>query len=619
MRTTIIKRFLATLTVAALSVGVFAGPVAASPAADAAVGRFSDLDAQPWAASSIAKMSARGVIKGYDDGTFGSNKPVTRAEAAALVVRLLGKEADAGAFAAPMSSSPADILPFNDLASIAAWERPYVAMAVKDGLMSGVIEDGARVFQAHRAGTRLEVAIILVRALGLEAQARADQTPLTFVDKADIPAWAAGYIAVAVDKGLVTGYPDGTFQPNRPVTRAEMAKMLDNADETLGVNVKLGQIIGPLPPVYSNEVRGTIVTISVGEVGGIIGKAGDEITAHITVDLGSSKETVGIPSNAAIYLNGKATPVADLAEGDRVLIVKNSTGAGVYVRATSDGGRTAQTISGLNVVFTKDKKAYNAGDTAKFTLTMTNKSTAPITLEFNSGNIFDFTVAQDGQTLWQWSHDKLFIMVQVPMTLAPGEVRTYDAEWDMKNNDGLAVDPGTYGVKGWIAGHLQGGTAIPEAPGGFDLQILPADSTGGANQPSTIQGLTVSLATDKTSYAPTDKVAITMTVTNTTDADITIWQGAQAYDFTIKKNGQDLWNWSANRVFPMYIAKKVIAAHQTLTYTEEWDQKDLSGQAAGAGTYTLEGRFLGNLAVGDQTMNSVAGVPAPLTFSIAQP
>ncbi len=693
VRTVTIKRLFATLAVVALLIGAVAGPAAAAPAAPgnavtppssgstggaitaaaitastAAIGRFSDLAAQPWAESAIMKMNARGVVKGYGDGTFGSNKPVTRAEAAALVIRLLGKDTEAqalvmsmGAAAAGAGASsgsasgttsatgatagPVNFLPFNDVKTMAEWERPYIAMAVKDGLMGGVMENGARVFQGQKPATRLEVAVILVRALGLEALAKVDQTKLEFADKADVPVWAAGYVAVALEKGLVTGYPDKTFQPNKPVTRAEMAVLLDRCDDKLATDTKLAPVSGPLPPVYANEVRGTIVTVSVGEVGGITGKAGDEITAEITVDLGTSKVTVGIPSNAAVYLNGKPTPIADLAAGDKVVIVKNQAGVGVYVGATRDGGRAAQTIPGLSVTFTRDKKVYTVGDTVKFTLTMTNKSAAPITLEFNSGNIFDFSVVQDGKTVWQWSHDKMFIMVQVPMTLAPGETKSYDGEWDLKGNDGKAVDPGTYGAKGWITGHLQGGTAIPEAPQGADLQILPAGSgtaaggsgsgstaggstgstgdgstgSGGVVQPSVIQGLTVSLATDKASYALGENITMTMTVTNTTDADIAIWQGAQAYDFTVKNGDKDVWNWSAGRMFPMYIARKTIAAHQTLTYTEVWDQKDLSGQAVGAWTYTLEGRFTGNLAVGNQTANSVAATPAAVTFTIAQP
>jgi hypothetical protein len=77
-------------------------------------------------------------------------------------------------------------------------------------------------FKPEHAVTRAEVAAILSRLMG---------TDLAAVRPAalkDVPAahWAARYIAAVMAKGLMTGYPDGKFQPDAPITRAELATVL---------------------------------------------------------------------------------------------------------------------------------------------------------------------------------------------------------------------------------------------------------------------------------------------------------------------------------------------------------------------------------------------------------
>ena len=181
--------------------------------------------------------------------------------------------------------------------------------------MSGVMEDGARVFQANRPAARLDVAVILVRALGLEALAKVNTTPLDFADKADIPEWAAGYIAVALEKGIVTGYEDKTFKPNKGVTRAEMAALLDRTNEKLD-DAKV-----------AGEIRGTIKGAT---------EASATAPAFITLTVRGADVTVNLAEDAVIYLNKEAAASADLAEGDHATVVKNTEGLAVYVGAKRD-------------------------------------------------------------------------------------------------------------------------------------------------------------------------------------------------------------------------------------------------------------------------------------------
>lgn len=47
-----------------------------------------------------------------------------------------------------------------------------------------------------------------------------------FTDADQISDWAVPEVARAAAAGLVTGYPDGTFRPQAPVTRAEAAVLI---------------------------------------------------------------------------------------------------------------------------------------------------------------------------------------------------------------------------------------------------------------------------------------------------------------------------------------------------------------------------------------------------------
>lgn len=183
---------------------------------------FKDMQGH-WAADAVGKLAGMGIVSGYPDGTFGPGRQVIRAEIAAILVRALklapGSEQD---------------LKFRDNAKIPAWARGAVAAAVKEGLVKGYLQpDGTATFEAGRSVTRAELAVLVARILEKELGTVAP-AELKFTDAARIPAWARSGIGVAVAKGIVTGYPDGTFRAERPVTRAEAATVVLRLLDALG-------------------------------------------------------------------------------------------------------------------------------------------------------------------------------------------------------------------------------------------------------------------------------------------------------------------------------------------------------------------------------------------------
>jgi hypothetical protein len=73
--------------------------------------------------------------------------------------------------------------------------------------------------------------------------------------------------------------------------------------------------------------------------------------------------------------------------------------------------------------------AESFSDSVRFSLQVTNASTAPVRLTFSSAQLFDFLVSQDGREVWRWSADRAFAQALHELILAPGETRAFDAVW----------------------------------------------------------------------------------------------------------------------------------------------------------------------------------------------
>lgn len=101
-----------------------------------------------------------------------------------------------------------------------SWAVPYVMNLSERNIFKGY-EDGT--FRPDNNISRQEIAVALVRALGYEADAEvAAGTNSGFADDDAIAEWARGYVNIAVEKNLFTGYDDGEFKPTRTISRQEL-------------------------------------------------------------------------------------------------------------------------------------------------------------------------------------------------------------------------------------------------------------------------------------------------------------------------------------------------------------------------------------------------------------
>jgi hypothetical protein len=112
---------------------------------------FSDVSSSHWASGYIQVAIEMGMIAGYPDGTFGPDRPITRAELVVMVVRALGWEKEE--LLGTVSS-----IPYDDAASIPGWAADAVGLAVKEGLLQGFATDR---FSPSQLATRAEAALLM--------------------------------------------------------------------------------------------------------------------------------------------------------------------------------------------------------------------------------------------------------------------------------------------------------------------------------------------------------------------------------------------------------------------------------------------------------------------------
>lgn len=147
-------------------------------------------------------------IFGYPDGTFRPDDSITRAEVSAIISRILKvKKDDSKRYPSSFADVPAD-----------EWYADYVGYLTGKGVIEGRSES---VFDPQGKLTRSEFVALLARA----ARFKAGESVSKFTDVPDTH-WAKAYILVMSEKSVIGGYPDGTFGPDKSLTRAEAAKIV---------------------------------------------------------------------------------------------------------------------------------------------------------------------------------------------------------------------------------------------------------------------------------------------------------------------------------------------------------------------------------------------------------
>ncbi|TKH42078.1 hypothetical protein C1I60_22540 [Paenibacillus terrae] len=328
------KKWVNVFTAGMLATSIWASPILAADSSHHATKEDSSTVSQPyrdmanhWATDNVTKWSHRGVVSGVENARFEPNRPITRSEWAALLNRAF-------------QIQPGEPASFTDV-NKDDWFATTVTDAVYAGYMKG-FEDSS--FRPTQVLSREEAAVTVNKLL----QIPSSDTNKTFKDSASLHNWSQKAVNAVVVAGIIEGYQNGTFQPQKSLTRAEAVTILDRAVNHFGAWYGESGTYGPstgLAKQGGNVVINTTgVTLQNTEIAGdlIIGKAvgdGDVFLKNVKVHgqtyvYGGGEHSVHLNNSVlvSIIVNKVDGTVRLVAEGaTSISEIKIKTGAALDV------------------------------------------------------------------------------------------------------------------------------------------------------------------------------------------------------------------------------------------------------------------------------------------------
>ncbi|QCR31470.1 S-layer homology domain-containing protein [Lysinibacillus sp. SGAir0095] len=158
--------------------------------------------------SQLKYLVENGYISGYEDGSFGPNNEITRAQSAIIISNVL-----------KLNTTNVVNPNFTDVPTKHEYYK-QIAAVVNAGIMSG--KDGGKIFDPNGKLTRAQMAVIIANAF--------DLTGTSTKQFSDVPNghWAYSFVQALAKSNVTTGYPDGTFKPNTNINRAHFGLFVYN-------------------------------------------------------------------------------------------------------------------------------------------------------------------------------------------------------------------------------------------------------------------------------------------------------------------------------------------------------------------------------------------------------
>lgn len=257
---------------------------------------FSDINEVSWASSTIQAVSDKGLINGYEDGTFRAKNNVTYSEAMVMIYNLMDKTGN-------LKASATNTLPIYQSVlntyKIPTWSQSTVAYGLSAQILMAADLPKFTTDGVSNPATRQDVAVMFGRALSEKYDIYAG-TGVNYNDSWRISDEAMPYVDLLTRLGIVTGDDNGNFNPTANITRAEMAVIMNKTYDLL-----------------TNELSNT------GEITEIVNHDGDYYDIDVKMDNGERNKLSISDDNISIYNKdgSREMPISSLTKGDRVSLV----------------------------------------------------------------------------------------------------------------------------------------------------------------------------------------------------------------------------------------------------------------------------------------------------------
>ena len=245
-----------------------------------------------WAQATIEKWLNEGRVSGYPDGSYKPDNKVTRAEFVKMVNGII-------------DYSKVSDIKFNDVPE-SEWYYKDVRIAQSTGYISGY---SLSEFGPNDYITREQAASILARVQYLKNNSAGTDK---FSDNNSLSSWAVEAVGATSEAGFISGYVDGSFRPQKSLTRAEAITMLDNV-----------LVNGKNKVVYND---GTELKDLVIEGDLIIAKTVGEGNVYLTnIDVKGGIQVYGGGINSIYFKNVKVAGIEVLKDKVRLVFEDGST------------------------------------------------------------------------------------------------------------------------------------------------------------------------------------------------------------------------------------------------------------------------------------------------------
>lgn len=373
------KLFRATLATTVATGALVAAVPAMTTAAEAKSTSFSDVKEAHHFYESVMNLTARGVINGYEDGTYRPGENISRAHAAKIIALALGLDTK-------NVKNPG----FEDVSE----SNPYyghIAALVEAGIIKGYEDD---TFKPNGNLTRAHIAQMLVLGFGFE-QEKLSNLPFKDINGEQ---WFADYIQTLYSNEITTGTTATTFSPNAFVTRGQVASFIYRSEltqakgsEVIGfANDKLELADGTyavdasLQDVFNDAnlpaLKGALVKVTI-ENDTIVGVTSIELKAN------------GTAANDVILDGNGSTLTSNVTVNGDYVSLKNVTVKGnleIGQKVENSFATDKVTVTGKTIISDKTATA------AVFSIAAVAKSP---TIVFNNSTIGTVEVSKKGATV----------------------------------------------------------------------------------------------------------------------------------------------------------------------------------------------------------------------------
>lgn len=321
--------------------------VAGSLPVTASAATFTDINEVSWASSTIQAVSDKGLINGYEDGTFRAKNNVTYSEAMVMVYNLMSKTGN-------LKASATNTLPIYQSVlntyKIPTWSQSTVAYGLSAQILMAADLPKFTTNGVSNPATRQDVAVMFGRALSEKYDIYAG-TGVNYNDVWRISDEAMPYVDLLTRLGIVTGDDSGNFNPTANITRAEMAVMMNKTYDLL-----------------SNELANT------GEITEIVNHDGDYYDVDVKMDNGERNRLTLSDDNISVYNKdgSRELPISSLSKGDKVsLVFDGLVITKIYLLDEETSAQAKYDVTGY-IYSLKDSEvnfeSENTGETSKYKL-----------------------------------------------------------------------------------------------------------------------------------------------------------------------------------------------------------------------------------------------------------